>query len=100
MKSRSDAFLSLRPEITNVPLNSVSLQEEYKIYIQNSSALNKRIMSMLMLRYQSQIQLFETPQFNSIYKVLKYFYQKNQTIDCPFKSVVSISLIRSKKGLA
>lgn len=132
MNTRSDAFLSLRPEIQNVQLNSASLQEEsfqnqslrpilklqnnllilvlkqyfskhkntfyslglekrmqfienalqkdikfrnllkgmvvgcfteeeYKIYIQNSSALNKRIMSMLLQRYQSQIQLFESP---------------------------------------
>ena len=132
MNTRSDAFLSLRPEIQNVQLNSASLQEEsfqnqslrpilklqnnllilvlkqyflkhkntfyslslekrmqfienalqkdikfrnllkgmvlgcfteeeYKIYIQISSALNKRIMSMLLQRYQSQIQLFERP---------------------------------------
>ena len=132
MNTRSDAFLSLRPEIQNVQLNSASLQEEsfqnqslrpilklqnnllilvlkqyflkhkntfyslslekrmqfienalqkdikfrnllkgmvvgcfteeeYKIYIQNLSALNKRIMSMLLQRYQSQIQLFESP---------------------------------------
>lgn len=32
---------------------------EYKEYIQNSSNLNKRIMTMLMERIKSQIQLFE-----------------------------------------
>lgn len=33
--------------------------DEYSIYIQNSSSLNKRMMGMLMERLKSQIQLFE-----------------------------------------
>lgn len=33
--------------------------EEYATYIQNSSALNKRMMNMLMERLKNQIQLFE-----------------------------------------
>jgi hypothetical protein len=33
--------------------------EEYKIYIQNSSSLNKRMMGMLIERLKSQVQLFE-----------------------------------------
>lgn len=33
--------------------------EEYEIYIQNSSALNKRMMNMVVKRLQDQIQLFE-----------------------------------------
>lgn len=35
--------------------------EEYAAYIQNSSNLNKRMMSMLVERLKSQIQLFEQP---------------------------------------
>lgn len=35
--------------------------EEYSTYTQNSSALNKRIMSMIIERLKSQIQLFEKP---------------------------------------
>ncbi|SDW48062.1 glyoxalase [Flavobacterium degerlachei] len=34
--------------------------EEYSIYIKNSSSLNKRMMTMLIERLRSQIQLFET----------------------------------------
>lgn len=34
--------------------------EEYEIYIKNSSSLNKRMMSMLIERLKSQVQLFET----------------------------------------
>jgi len=33
--------------------------EEYKIYIQNSSALNKRMMNMVIKRLQDQLQFFE-----------------------------------------
>ena len=33
---------------------------EYEVYIQNSSALNKRIMNMLIERLKNQVQLFET----------------------------------------
>ena len=33
--------------------------EEYEIYIQNSSALNKRMMNMVIKRIQDQIQYFE-----------------------------------------
>jgi hypothetical protein len=32
---------------------------EYEVYIQNSSALNKRMMDMLIERLKSQVQLFE-----------------------------------------
>lgn len=34
--------------------------EEYSIYIKNSSSLNKRMMTMLIERLRSQIQLFES----------------------------------------
>ncbi len=34
--------------------------DEYATYIQNSSALNKRMMNMLIERLKNQIQLFET----------------------------------------
>lgn len=33
--------------------------EEYEIYIQNSSSLNKRMMNLLIERLKSQVQLFE-----------------------------------------
>ncbi|AWG22473.1 glyoxalase [Flavobacterium faecale] len=33
--------------------------EEYSLYIQNSSSLNKRMMNMLIERLKSQVQLFE-----------------------------------------
>lgn len=36
--------------------------EEYEIYIQNSSALNKRMMSMVIERLKDQIQLLEISQ--------------------------------------
>lgn len=35
--------------------------EEYQIYIQNSSALNKRMMNMVIKRLQDQLQYFEHP---------------------------------------
>lgn len=35
--------------------------DEYKHYITNSSALNKRMMNLVKQRLQDQIQLFETP---------------------------------------
>ena len=35
--------------------------EEYRTYITNSSALNKRMMSMVLKRLKDQIQLFESP---------------------------------------
>lgn len=36
--------------------------EEYMIYIENSSALNKRMMQIVKNRLQSNIQLFERPE--------------------------------------
>lgn len=36
--------------------------EEYKIYIQNSSALNKRMMNIVKERLLSNIQIFEKPE--------------------------------------
>ena len=38
--------------------------EEYYSYRSKSSALNKRMMQMLIQRFQNQIQLFEIPQIN------------------------------------
>jgi hypothetical protein len=35
--------------------------EEYQLYIQNSSALNKRMMNMVIKRIQDQLQYFEKP---------------------------------------
>ncbi|MCJ7467342.1 MAG: glyoxalase [Maribacter sp.] len=35
--------------------------EEYECYLQSSSALNKRMMNMVIARYKDQIQLFEQP---------------------------------------
>lgn len=35
--------------------------EEYKIYIQNSSALNKRMMNMVIERLKDQVQLLDEP---------------------------------------
>ena len=35
--------------------------EEYSVYIQNSSALNKRMMNMVIERIKDQIQAFEAP---------------------------------------
>ena len=35
--------------------------EEYKIYVQDPSKLNKRIMNMVIERLKNQIQLFENP---------------------------------------
>jgi len=35
--------------------------EEYEIYLENSSALNKRMMNMVIERLKSQIQIFEAP---------------------------------------
>ncbi|MBT8254651.1 MAG: glyoxalase [Flavobacteriaceae bacterium] len=37
--------------------------EEYQIYIQNSSALNKRMMNIVKERLMSNIQLFDKPEF-------------------------------------
>lgn len=34
-------------------------EEEYKVYVQNSSSLNKRMMQMVVDRLKDQIQLFE-----------------------------------------
>jgi len=34
--------------------------EEYNLYIENSSALNKRMMNIVIQRLQSNVQLFET----------------------------------------
>jgi len=36
--------------------------EEYMLYIENSSALNKRMMNIVKQRLQSNIQLFEIPE--------------------------------------
>lgn len=35
--------------------------EEYEVYIQNSSALNKRMMNMVIERIKDQVQVFEQP---------------------------------------
>ena len=35
--------------------------EEYEIYIKNSSALNKRMMNMVIDRLKDQVQIFEVP---------------------------------------
>ncbi len=35
--------------------------EEYTVYIQNSSALNKRMMNMVIARIKDQVQVFEQP---------------------------------------
>jgi len=45
--------------------------EEYSIYIQNSSALNKRMMTIVKQRLQSNIQLFEKA------KLYKFYYSFN-----------------------
>ncbi len=37
--------------------------EEYLVYIENSSALNKRMMNIVKERLLSQIQLFEKPEY-------------------------------------
>ena len=37
--------------------------EEYQVYIQNSSALNKRMMNIVKERYLSHLQLFDKPEF-------------------------------------
>lgn len=37
--------------------------EEYLVYIENSSALNKRMMNFVKERLLSQIQLFDNPEF-------------------------------------
>jgi len=34
--------------------------EEYEVYIQNSSNLNKRMMNMVIIRFKDQIQLFDS----------------------------------------
>lgn len=39
--------------------------EDYHIYIENSSALNKRMMNLVKDRLLSQIQLFEKPGFDT-----------------------------------
>ena len=39
---------------------------EYEKYTQQSSALNKRMMQMVMTRLQDQIQLFEGPMTQSV----------------------------------
>ena len=36
--------------------------DEYALYLRNSSAMNKRMMNMVVLRLQEQIQLLETAQ--------------------------------------
>jgi len=35
--------------------------EEYEVYIKNSSALNKRMMNMVIDRLKDQVQIFEVP---------------------------------------
>lgn len=40
--------------------------EEYSLYIQNSSALNKRMMQLVKERLISNIQLFEKPEFLAV----------------------------------
>ena len=42
--------------------------DEYSIYIQNSSALNKRMMHLVKERLLDSVQLFERPNYNTISK--------------------------------
>ena len=55
--------------------------EEYQIYIENSSSLNKRMLHIVIERLKDQVQLFELELAS---------YSINET---PFKSVVNTSLI-------
>jgi len=41
-------------------------EEEYEIYLQNPSSLNKRMMQMVIDRLRDQIQLFENEPYNSL----------------------------------
>ena len=50
--------IKLRNALKGMVIALFSL-EEYQIYIQNSSNLNKRMMNMLIERLKSQIQLFD-----------------------------------------
>ena len=54
--------IKLRNSLKGMVIGQFTL-EEYEIYIQNSSALNKRMMNMVIERLKNQMQLFEkTPE--------------------------------------
>ncbi|WP_394748772.1 glyoxalase [Spongiimicrobium salis] len=54
--------IKLRNSLKGMLIGQFTL-EEYECYIQNSSALNKRMMNMVIERLKNQIQLFEkTPE--------------------------------------
>lgn len=44
--------------------------DEYNLYIQNSSALNKRMMHLVKERLLDSVQLLETEEFNTISKAI------------------------------
>ena len=50
--------IKLRNALKGIVIGQFTL-EEYEIYIQNSSALNKRMMNMVIERLKNQMQLFE-----------------------------------------
>ena len=50
--------IKLRNALKGMVIGQFTL-EEYEIYIQNSSALNKRMMNMVIERLKNQMQLFE-----------------------------------------
>ena len=50
--------IKFRNALKGIVIGLFSL-DEYAIYIQNSSSLNKRMMNMLIERLKSQVQLFE-----------------------------------------
>ena len=50
--------IKLKNALKDIVIGQFTL-EEYEIYIQNSSALNKRMMNMVIERLKNQMQLFE-----------------------------------------
>jgi len=50
--------LKLRNSLKGMVMGQFTV-EEYELYIENSSALNKRMMNMVIKRIQDQIQFFE-----------------------------------------
>lgn len=50
--------IKLRNSLKGMLIGQFTL-EEYEIYIQNSSSLNKRMMNMVIERLKNQVQLFE-----------------------------------------
>lgn len=56
--------IKLRNSIKGMVIGQFTV-EEYKMYIENSSALNKRLINIVRERLQSNIQLFEKPQILS-----------------------------------